>query len=89
MSAYDTRAVVKEQVHSLGATFLEIDLGVDARRRRRLREGADARADRAQRAFMVQHIGASDVVITTAAVPGRRAPLLITEEAVNAMRPAA
>ncbi len=87
VSAYDTRAVVKEQVHSLGATFLEIDLGVDA-------QGAGGYAKELtpdqierQRAFMVQHIGASDVVITTAAVPGRRAPLLITEEAVNAMRP--
>lgn len=87
VSAYDTRAVVKEQVHSLGATFLEIDVGADA-------EGAGGYAKELtpeqiekQRAFMVTHIGASDVVITTALVPGRRAPLLITEEAVRAMRP--
>jgi NAD(P) transhydrogenase subunit alpha len=87
VSAYDTRAVVKEQVQSLGATFLEIDLGVDA-------EGAGGYAKELtqeqiekQRAFMVQHIGASDCVITTAAVPGRRAPLLVTEEAVKAMKP--
>jgi proton-translocating NAD(P)+ transhydrogenase subunit alpha len=87
VSGYDTRAVVREQVQSLGATFLEVDLGVDA-------EGAGGYAkeltaeqiDR-QRAFMVEHIGASDCVITTAAVPGKRAPLLITEEAVRAMRP--
>jgi len=87
VSGYDTRAVVKEQVQSLGATFLEMDLGVDA-------EGAGGYAKELsseqidkQRAFMVQHIGASDCVITTAAVPGKRAPLLITEEAVSAMKP--
>lgn len=87
VSAYDTRAVVKEQVQSLGATFLEFDLGADA-------EGAGGYAKeltpeqiQKQRQFMVDHIGASDVVITTALVPGRRAPLLITEEAVAAMSP--
>ncbi|MDP9018623.1 MAG: Re/Si-specific NAD(P)(+) transhydrogenase subunit alpha [Candidatus Eremiobacteraeota bacterium] len=86
VSAYDTRAVVKEQVQSLGAKFLEIDVGGDA-------EGAGGYAKEltpeqieTQRKFMVQHIGDSDVVITTALVPGRRAPLLITEEAVKAMR---
>ncbi len=87
VSAYDTRAAVKEQVQSLGASFLEIDLGTDA-------EGAGGYAKeltpeqiQKQRQFMVDHIGASDVVITTALVPGRPAPLLITEEAVAAMGP--
>ena len=87
VSAYDTRAVVKEQVMSLGATFLEIDLGTDS-------EGADGYAKQLtpdqidkQRRFMLEHIGASDVVITTALVPGVRAPLLITEEAVKGMKP--
>lgn len=87
VSAYDTRAVVKEQVMSLGAAFLEMDVTADA-------EGAGGYAkelspeqiDR-QRKFMVEHIGNSDVVITTALVPGRRAPVLITEEAVAAMKP--
>jgi NAD(P) transhydrogenase subunit alpha len=89
VTAYDTRAVVKEQVQSLGATFLEFDLGVDA-------EGAGGYAKELtpeqldkQRQFMVDAIGASDVVITTALVPGRRAPILITKEAVAAMRPGA
>src|SRR5579872_5681526 len=87
VSAYDTRAVVKEQVQSLGASFLEFDLGADA-------EGAGGYAKELtpeqiakQRQFMVDHIGASDVVITTALVPGRPAPLLITKEAVAAMGP--
>jgi NAD(P) transhydrogenase subunit alpha len=87
VSAYDTRAVVKEQVHSLGATFLEIDLGVDAEGAGGYAKELTAEQIDKQRAFMVQAIGASDCVITTAAVPGRRAPLLVTEEAVRAMRP--
>ena len=87
VSAYDTRAAVKEQVQSLGAAFLEFDLGADA-------EGAGGYAKeltpeqiQKQRQFMVDHIGSSDVVITTALVPGRPAPLLITEEAIAAMGP--
>lgn len=87
VSAYDTRAVVKEQVQSLGASFLEFDLGADA-------EGAGGYAKeltteqiQKQRQFMVDHIGSSDVVITTALVPGRPAPLLITEDAIAAMGP--
>ncbi len=87
VSAYDTRTVVKEQVQSLGAAFLEIDLGAEG-------EGAGGYAKEltreqidTQRRFMLEHIGASDVVITTALVPGVRAPLLISEEAVAAMQP--
>jgi len=87
VSAYDTRSVVKEQVQSLGASFLEIELGAEG-------EGAGGYAKELtpeqidkQRRFMVEHIGNSDVVITTALVPGKRAPVLITEEAVAAMRP--
>ena len=87
VSAYDVRAAVKEQIHSLGATFLEFDLGGDA-------EGAGGYAkeltpeqQERQRAWMVEQIGANDAVITTALVPGKRAPVLITEQAVAAMKP--
>ncbi|GAC1355011.1 MAG: Re/Si-specific NAD(P)(+) transhydrogenase subunit alpha [Vulcanimicrobiaceae bacterium] len=86
VSAYDTRAVVKEQVQSLGAKFLEIDVGGDAEGAGGYAKELTAEQIETQRKFMVQHIGDSDVVITTALVPGRRAPLLITEEAVKAMR---
>jgi H+-translocating NAD(P) transhydrogenase subunit alpha len=89
VSAYDTRAVVKEQVQSLGATFLEIDLGVDAQAAGGYAKELTPEQIDMQRRFMVDAIGASDVVITTALVPGRRAPLLITEEAVAAMHPGA
>jgi NAD(P) transhydrogenase subunit alpha len=87
VSGYDVRAVVKEQVQSLGATFLEFDLGESA-------EGAGGYAkeltpeqQERQRAWMVEQIGKNDVVITTALVPGRRAPLLVSEAAVAAMKP--
>ncbi len=87
VSAYDVRAAVKEQIQSLGATFLEFDLGADA-------EGAGGYAkeltpeqQERQRAWMVEQIGANDAVITTALVPGRKAPVLITEQAVAAMKP--
>jgi len=87
VASYDTRAVVKEQVKSLGAEFLEIDLGEDATGAGGYAKELSAEAIEKQRAFMVKHIGASDVVITTANVPGKKAPLLITEEAVAAMKP--
>jgi proton-translocating NAD(P)+ transhydrogenase subunit alpha len=87
VSGYDVRAAVKEQVQSLGATFLEFDLGESA-------EGAGGYAkeltpeqQERQRQWMVEQIGKNDVVVTTALVPGRRAPILITEAAVAAMRP--
>jgi len=89
VSAYDTRAIVKEQVQSLGATFLEIDLGVDAQTAGGYAKELTPEQIDKQRRFMVDAIGASDVVITTALVPGRPAPLLITEEAVAAMHPGA
>lgn len=87
VSAYDTRAVVKEQVQSLGATFLEIDLGVDAEAAGGYAKELTPEQIEKQRKFMVYAIGAADVVITTALVPGRPAPILITEQAVAAMRP--
>jgi NAD(P) transhydrogenase subunit alpha len=87
ISGYDVRAAVKEQVQSLGATFLEFDLGADA-------EGAGGYAkeltpeqQERQRAWMVDQIGANDVVITTALVPGRKAPILVSAAAVAAMKP--
>jgi NAD(P) transhydrogenase subunit alpha len=87
VTGYDTRAAVKEQVQSLGANFLEFDLGADA-------EGAggyakELTADQLakQQAGMKKAIAESDAVVTTAAVPGRRAPVIITKDAIEAMRP--
>lgn len=87
VTGYDTRAAVKEQVQSLGAHFLEFELGADT-------EGAGGYAKELtqeqlakQQAGMKKAVSESDVVITTAAVPGRRAPVIITKDAIEAMRP--
>jgi NAD(P) transhydrogenase subunit alpha len=87
VSGYDVRAVVKEQVQSLGATFLEFDLGSDAEGTGGYAKELTPEQQERQRAWMVEQIGANDVVITTALVPGRRAPVLISEAAVAAMKP--
>ena len=86
VSAYDVRPAVKEEVQSLGATFIELPLESQEG------EGGYAREQsedflRKQRELIGEHIAKSDVVITTAAVPGRRAPLLVTAEMVKGMRP--
>ncbi len=87
VQGFDVRAAVKEQVESLGATFLEFDLGGDLEGTggyaKELTEEQQAR----QQELMAEAIGKVDVVITTALVPGRRAPVLVTEEAVQKMKP--
>jgi H+-translocating NAD(P) transhydrogenase subunit alpha len=87
VSGYDVRAVVKEQVQSLGASFLEFDLGGDAEGAGGYAKELTSEQQERQRTWMVEQIGANDVVITTALVPGRRAPVLISEAAVAAMKP--
>ena len=87
VEAYDVRAAAGEQVRSLGAVFLEVDLGgiktEDAGGYAvELSEEAMARG----RDLIAEHAKTADVVITTAQVPGRRAPLLLTEAAVNGMK---
>jgi NAD(P) transhydrogenase subunit alpha len=86
VSGYDARAVVKEQVQSLGASFLEFDVG-DAEGAGGYAKELTAEQLAAQRVWLAQQIAANDVVITTALVPGKRAPLLVTEDAVAAMKP--
>ena len=85
VSAYDVRPQTKTEVQSLGATFIELtSVGAAAG------EGGYARAltedeRQAQQAELTGHIARHDVIITTAQVPGRRPPLLVTDEAVKAM----
>ena len=88
VSAYDIRDAVREEVQSLGAQFVELELEVSGMQD----SGGYAKALAEEKAkqqtkLLVPHIGRSDVVITTALIPGRRAPILITEEAVAAMAP--
>ncbi len=88
VEAYDTRPVVKEQVESLGAKFAE--LGLEAKDAQDKGGYAKAQSEefyRKQQEMMGKFIAGADVVIPTALVPGKRAPILITEEMVAAMRP--
>jgi NAD(P) transhydrogenase subunit alpha len=85
VSAFDTRAVVREQVESLGARFLEIDVG-DAEGEGGYAKELSEEAHRLEQELIARHVGESDVVVTTALIPGRRAPLLVTGEAVQSMR---
>ncbi len=88
VEAYDVRPAVKEQVESLGAKFLELPLetaGVEDKSG--YAKALDEEFYRRQRELMARAVAEHDVVITTAAVPGRRAPVLVTREMVAAMRP--
>jgi NAD(P) transhydrogenase subunit alpha len=87
VEAYDVRAAAGEQVRSLGATFLDVDLGGLATEdaggyARELTEEALQRG----RDLIAKQARITDVIITTAAVPGKRAPLMMNEAAVNGMR---
>ena len=88
VQAYDVRPAVREQVESLGARFVELELETSES------EGAGGYAQelgeefyRLQRELLTRVVADSDVVISTAAVPGSTAPVLITAEAVRGMRP--
>jgi NAD(P) transhydrogenase subunit alpha len=90
VEAFDARPVVKEQVESLGARFVGLEVAVE--------EAQDAggyakqlseEQHRRELELIAQLIGRADVVITTAQVPGKKAPLLITEEMVKGMKPGA
>jgi H+-translocating NAD(P) transhydrogenase subunit alpha len=88
VQAFDVRAAVKEQIESLGARFLELDLGLEDAEAaggyaRQLTEEEQQR----QRELLAEAIGKVDAVISTAAVPGRPAPLLVIEAAVRNMKP--
>jgi len=86
VSAYDVRPVVKEQVESLGATFVELDVaGAEAAGGYAAALAEDEQAR--QQELLAAVIGEQDAVVTTALIPGRPAPLLVTEDAVRRMRP--
>jgi len=83
---YDVRPASADEVRSMGATFVELDLEALEGSGGYAREMTDDRAQR-QRDLLAPHVADADVVITTAAVPGRAAPLLVTQQMVAAMRP--
>jgi NAD(P) transhydrogenase subunit alpha len=87
VESYDVRAAAGEQVKSLGATFLEVDLGgIKTEDAGGYAVELSDEAMNRGRALIAEHAKTADIIITTAQVPGRRAPLLITEEAVNGMK---
>jgi NAD(P) transhydrogenase subunit alpha len=86
VEAYDVRPAVKDEVHSLGATFLELPLEAQEGTGGYAREQSEDFLRR-QRELIGDRVAASDVVITTAAIPGRKAPILVTADMVRRMRP--
>jgi NAD(P) transhydrogenase subunit alpha len=87
VQGFDVRTAVKEQVESLGAKFLEFDLGGDLEGSGGYAKELTPEQQVRQQELMAEAIGKVDVVITTALVPGRRAPILVTEQAVKRMKP--
>jgi NAD(P) transhydrogenase subunit alpha len=88
VEAYDVRPAVKEQVQSLGARFVEMPLDTgDAEDKGGYAKAQDESFYRRQREMMLRVVAGSDVVITTALIPGKKAPMLVTEEMVNGMTP--
>jgi NAD(P) transhydrogenase subunit alpha len=91
IEAFDVRPAVKEEVESLGAKFIEVQLSNEERRAQQTAGGyAREMSDdykRRQAALIAERAKAADIVITTALIPGRPAPVLVTEETVKGMKP--
>src|SRR5437762_1453246 len=87
VEAFDTRPVVKEQVQSLGAKFLEVDLGETGEGAGGYAKELSEEAHRKEVELLAKAVKENDIIITTAAIPGRPAPKLITADMVRSMRP--
>src|SRR5262245_38818741 len=88
VEAYDVRPAVKEQVQSLGARFVEMALETaDSEDKGGYAKAQDESFYRRQREMMLKVVAGSDVVITTALIPGKKAPILVTAEMVEGMAP--
>ena len=85
VSGYDVRAAVKEQIESLGAKFVSISIGASGEGQGGYARALTEEEIRSQREQMAAVLKEQDVVITTAAVPGRKAPILVTREMVHVM----
>jgi NAD(P) transhydrogenase subunit alpha len=88
VEAYDVRPAVKEQIQSLGAKFVELPLeSAGAEDKGGYAKAQDEAFYQKQRELMAKSVAAADMVITTAAIPGKKSPVLITADAVKGMRP--
>lgn len=87
VEAYDTRPVVKEQIESLGARFVQIEIKEkETEDQSGYAKELSKESHEAELRAIAERVKASDIVITTALIPGKKAPLLITEEAVKLMK---
>jgi NAD(P) transhydrogenase subunit alpha len=87
VDAFDTRPIAKADVLSLGAKFVEVDLGETGQTAQGYAKALTEEQLKKQRDVMKQYCAAADVVITTAQVFGRKAPVIVTKEMVEAMKP--
>src|SRR5580704_6196926 len=87
VEAFDTRPVVEEQVKSLGAKFVKVDLGETGETAGGYAKPLTPEQLQKQRAVMADHVALADIVITAAQVFGRKAPIVVTTEMVKKMRP--
>ncbi|MBD2092630.1 Re/Si-specific NAD(P)(+) transhydrogenase subunit alpha [Microcoleus sp. FACHB-1515] len=87
VEAFDIRPAVKEEVQSLGAKFVDVSLDEDTVAANGYAKELSEAAKERSRQIVTEHVKAADVIITTAQVPGRKAPLLVTEEMVAQMKP--
>jgi NAD(P) transhydrogenase subunit alpha len=83
----DIRSAVKEEVQSLGGRFIEVETDENMQDAGRYAKEASEEFLKKQKELIFKHITEADIVITTALVPGRKAPILVTEEMVKNMRP--
>ncbi len=87
VEAFDVRKVAKEQVESLGAKFVEVESDEDAQTAGGYAKEVSEDYKRRQSEALAKHASKADVIVCTALIPGRRAPILVTEANVRAMRP--
>ena len=89
VEAYDIRPVVKEEAESLGARFVELKIEAEAEGQGGYAAAQSEEFHRRQRELLAERLASADVIITTAAVPGKRAPILITTDMTEHLRPGA
>jgi len=88
VEAFDTRAAVKEQVESLGGRFVQLELGHgDAEDKGGYAKALSDEQHKKEQELLAKHVKTADAVITTALIPGRKAPVLITADMVKSMKP--
>ncbi len=87
VEAFDIRKAAKGEVESLGAKFLDFDLGESGEAEGGYAKEISEEAKKREHELLSNHVAAADVVITTASVPGKKAPLLITQDMIDRMRP--